>query len=132
MQIARPAAPGTDGELIGQMRLGTGRKGGDFLVPDVDPLDLALAADCSATVFAMGDSPERRWIAAAGAAVSVGLLISRAMWRGCGPRVACKTWQGPSQQSALPGRRLNRFHVLVGEAEMMADLVDQHMGHDAA
>ncbi len=42
MQIARPAAAGADGELAGQMRLGAGREGGDLLVADVDPLDLAL------------------------------------------------------------------------------------------
>jgi hypothetical protein len=34
VQIARPAAPGTDGEPTRQMRLGAGREGGDFLVSD--------------------------------------------------------------------------------------------------
>src|SRR5215203_4621787 len=92
------------------------------------PAAARISTNCSATVFAMGDSPERGWIAAAGAAEWAGLLISRDMWRGCGPMVACKTGQGLSQKSALPSRRLDRFHVLVGEAEMMPDLVDQHVG----
>ena len=45
VQVAWPAAAGADGELAGQMRFGTGREGRDLLVPDMDPLDLALAAD---------------------------------------------------------------------------------------
>ena len=45
VQVARPAAAGADGELAGQVRLGAGREGGDLLVPDMDPLDLAVAAD---------------------------------------------------------------------------------------
>src|SRR5689334_21526610 len=32
----------------------------------------------------------------------------------------------------LDGRFLDAFHVLVGQPEMMADLVDQHMGDDVA
>ena len=44
VQIARPAAAGADRELTRQMRLGAGREGGDLLVPDMDPLDLPLAA----------------------------------------------------------------------------------------
>ena len=44
VQIARPAAASTNGQLARQMRLGTSRKGGDLFVPDVDPLDLALAS----------------------------------------------------------------------------------------
>ncbi len=43
VQVARPAAPGTDGELARQMRLSAGRERGDFLVSDVNPLDLSLA-----------------------------------------------------------------------------------------
>jgi hypothetical protein len=43
VQIARPAASRADGEPARQMRLGTGSEGGDFLVSDVDPLDLSLA-----------------------------------------------------------------------------------------
>jgi hypothetical protein len=43
VQIAGPAAAGTNGELTRQMRLGTSREGRDLLVPDVHPLDLALA-----------------------------------------------------------------------------------------
>jgi hypothetical protein len=30
------------------------------------------------------------------------------------------------------GIRLDRFHVVVGQAEMMADFMDQHMGDDGA
>ena len=44
VQIARSAAAGAHREIAGQMRLGAGRKRGDLLVPDMDPLDLALAA----------------------------------------------------------------------------------------
>jgi hypothetical protein len=44
VQVARPAASRADGELARQMRLGAGREGGDFLVSDVDPLDLSLAS----------------------------------------------------------------------------------------
>jgi hypothetical protein len=42
VQVSRPAAPGAHGELTGEMGLGTGREGSDFLVPDVHPLDLPL------------------------------------------------------------------------------------------
>jgi hypothetical protein len=42
MQIAWSAAAGTDGKLSGQMRLGAGCEGGDLLVPDMHPFDLAL------------------------------------------------------------------------------------------
>jgi hypothetical protein len=45
VQVARSAAAGADGELAAQMRLGPGRERGDLLVPYMDPLDLALAAD---------------------------------------------------------------------------------------
>ena len=45
VQVARPAAAGADRELAGQMRLGAGRERRDLLVPDMDPLDLALPAD---------------------------------------------------------------------------------------
>ena len=56
VQIAGSAAPRADGELAGQMRLGAGREGGDFFVPDVDPFDLALAADrVGQTVQAVAD-----------------------------------------------------------------------------
>ncbi len=43
MQITGPAAAGADGELTRQMRLGARREGRDLLVPDMHPLDLALA-----------------------------------------------------------------------------------------
>src|SRR5262249_29328782 len=43
-EIARPAAAGADRELTREMGLGTGRKGCDFLVPDMNPFDLALTA----------------------------------------------------------------------------------------
>ena len=45
VQIARAAAAGADRERAGQMRLRTRRKRGDLLVPDMDPLDLALPAN---------------------------------------------------------------------------------------
>ena len=45
MQIAWAAASCADGELSGQMRLGAGGKGGDLLVPHMQPLDLSLTAD---------------------------------------------------------------------------------------
>ena len=45
VQIARPAAACADGEFSRQMRLGAGRECGDLLVPYVEPLDLAMAAD---------------------------------------------------------------------------------------
>src|SRR5215475_5660616 len=44
MEIARPAAAGADRELTREMGLSTGRKGCDFLVPDMNPFDLALTA----------------------------------------------------------------------------------------
>src|SRR6266581_8836317 len=44
VQIARAAAPGADGEVPRQMRLGTRRESGNFLVPHMNPLDLALPA----------------------------------------------------------------------------------------
>jgi len=45
VQVARPAASGTNGEIAGQVGLGAGREGGDLFVPHMHPLDLALAAD---------------------------------------------------------------------------------------
>jgi hypothetical protein len=45
VQIARSAAACADGQLAGQMRLGTGGECGDLLVPDMEPFDLALTAD---------------------------------------------------------------------------------------
>ncbi len=45
VQIARAAASRADRELAGQMRLGSGREGRNLLVPDMEPLDLALPAD---------------------------------------------------------------------------------------
>ena len=45
VQIARPAAARADGQLSRQMRLGAGRECGDLLVPYMEPLDLAMAAD---------------------------------------------------------------------------------------
>jgi hypothetical protein len=45
VQIARPAAPGTNGEGARQMRVRAGGESGDLLVPEVYPLDLALASD---------------------------------------------------------------------------------------
>jgi len=45
MQIAGSAAAGADCEAIGEMRLRAGRKCRDLLVADMEPFDLALAAD---------------------------------------------------------------------------------------
>lgn len=45
MEIAWPAASGTDGELAGQVSLGTGRKGRHFLVADMNPVDASVTAD---------------------------------------------------------------------------------------
>ena len=45
VQIARPAAPGTDRELTPQVRLGARREGRNLLVPDMHPVDLTLAAN---------------------------------------------------------------------------------------
>jgi hypothetical protein len=45
VQIARPAAPGTDGERAGEVRVGAGRESRDFFMPDMYPLELALGAD---------------------------------------------------------------------------------------
>ena len=46
MQVAWAATAGADREFARQMRLGAGRESGDLLMPDMDPLDLALPADC--------------------------------------------------------------------------------------
>jgi hypothetical protein len=45
VQVAGSAASGADRKLSCQVRLGPGREGRDLLVPYMDPLDLALAAD---------------------------------------------------------------------------------------
>src|SRR5262245_20633761 len=45
MQIARSAAAGADRELTREMGLATGGKRRDLLVPDMNPFDLALAAE---------------------------------------------------------------------------------------
>src|ERR1700688_3340567 len=45
VQIARSTASGADRKLSCQVRLGTGRKGRNLLVPHMNPLDLSLAAD---------------------------------------------------------------------------------------
>src|ERR1700751_3446222 len=56
MQIARAATAGTNRELARQVRLGAGSKGGDLLVPDMQPLDFALAPDrIGNTVEAVAD-----------------------------------------------------------------------------
>src|SRR6202000_3007903 len=44
MQVAGTATAGADRERAGEMRLGAGGEGGHFLMADMDPLDLALAA----------------------------------------------------------------------------------------
>jgi hypothetical protein len=43
--LERPATSRADGKLAGQMRLGAPREGGNLLVPDVYPLDLAMPAN---------------------------------------------------------------------------------------
>ena len=45
VQIAGSAASGADRKLPCYMRLTTGREGRDLLVPHMDPIDLAPAAD---------------------------------------------------------------------------------------
>ncbi len=45
VQIARSAAARAHREFTCQVRLGAGSEGGNFLVPDMDPLDLALTAN---------------------------------------------------------------------------------------
>src|SRR5229473_3125614 len=42
VKVARPAAAGADRDFSGEMRLGARGKGGDLLVPDMQPFDLAL------------------------------------------------------------------------------------------
>jgi hypothetical protein len=44
VKVSRAAAAGTDRKLPGEMGLGAGCEGSDFLVPDVNPFDLVLAA----------------------------------------------------------------------------------------
>jgi hypothetical protein len=44
VKVSGPAAAGADSELAGEMGLGAGCEGGDFLMPDMNPFDLALAA----------------------------------------------------------------------------------------
>ena len=58
MQIARSAAACADGELPRQVRLGAGGEGRDFLVSDMQPLDLPLPADSiGQTIEAVPDDP---------------------------------------------------------------------------
>jgi hypothetical protein len=51
--------------------------------------------------------------------------------RAARPDFLHKTAQEESQRRSA-GIRLNRLHVVIGQAEMMADLMDQHMGDDGA
>jgi len=44
MQVARPAGPGAHGKPARHVRVGAGCKGGDLLVPGVQPLDAAMPA----------------------------------------------------------------------------------------
>src|SRR5690242_4689220 len=44
VEIARAAASGADGQGAGEVGLRPGGEGRDLLVPDMDPFDLALAA----------------------------------------------------------------------------------------
>src|SRR6202030_1218538 len=43
MEVAGSAATGANGEVSRQVRFGPRREGGHFLVPNMDPFDLALA-----------------------------------------------------------------------------------------
>src|ERR1700716_4037793 len=45
VKIAGAAAPGADRKLSRQVRLRSGRESRNLLMPDMHPLDLALAAD---------------------------------------------------------------------------------------
>ena len=54
-----------------------------------------------------------------------------------GLRASRRSLLRPGMTSALPrrrllGRLLDPLHVIVRQAEMVADLVDQHMGDDVA
>ena len=42
VQVTRAAAAGADGQLAGELRLGSGRECRGLLVPDVDPVDAAV------------------------------------------------------------------------------------------
>jgi hypothetical protein len=56
MQITGAATAGTHGELARQVRLGAGRESGNLFVPDMNPRDLALAAErVGQTVQAVAD-----------------------------------------------------------------------------
>ena len=55
-RLPGPQLPGADGEFTSQMRLSARREGSNFLVPDMKPLDLALAANrVGQTVQAIAD-----------------------------------------------------------------------------
>ena len=59
MQIARPARPGADGKLAGGLRFARGGKGGDLLMPDVNPVDrLSFAQRVGEAVQAVADYAE--------------------------------------------------------------------------
>src|SRR6202035_606350 len=46
VQVARTATSGADRETARDMRIRAGRERGDFLVPDMQPLNAAMAAQC--------------------------------------------------------------------------------------
>ncbi len=51
MQVAGPATSGADREATGEVRLGAGREGGDLLVADVHPFDVACLRIASVRPF---------------------------------------------------------------------------------
>ena len=58
-RLPGPQLPGADRQVAGEMRLGARREGGDLFVPDVNPFDRALAADCIGdTVETVADDAE--------------------------------------------------------------------------
>ncbi len=60
MQIAGPHDPAQTGKLAGDLRFGRGGKGGDLLMPDVDPVDrLSLAQRVGEAVQAVAHDAER-------------------------------------------------------------------------
>ena len=59
MQIARAARAGAHRELAGDLRFARGRKGGDLLMPNVNPVDrLSLAQRFGQAVQAVADHAE--------------------------------------------------------------------------
>jgi len=70
VQIAWPAAPGTDSERAGEMRVGAGRESRDVFMPDMHPLDLVLAADRVGEPFRLSPTMPKMRLTPAAARVS--------------------------------------------------------------